>query len=300
MKNRTLSIVESPLQLLNAIEYTRGQTDVLALSLGSETNESQIRELANLFDLQLVRYKGSFSSYTLSSFFVGIRAVLFAKNYKSIILGDFREWHFQLIVKSRLFRKFNAVLVDDGTNMLAVKNEIRDLKKLGVIVFSAFVDCGKMNNYAYIKSQLRLQRLKEVDIIIGSSVVNRGALDWHHYADALKRIKPNQSRLILYVPHRNEKDELFSLVRISNAQFQRIKLPLELLFMIGYKVMGLYGVSSSAILTLDKIYELESINLVRIGSKWSRSDLGRKMNLIEEDYIKKIENRSFRAPSIIL
>lgn len=290
-----LAIIESPLQLLNALELSRGSLNVLFISLGNERNEEQVLKVCKLFGCDVDVYRGKYGSYSLNAFLSGIKAALESSGYSDVICGDFRGLHFRIpILVARIIKK-QVYLVDDGTSVIIHLEYLNSLNKKGVKIFSSFINIGIQNNYYYIKSIIARKQCKKIDVVIGSSVVNTGACTEQSYIAALLRVLKGNEELY-YIPHRNET----SLVLNNKMNIMRMDVPLELLFLNGYEVRNLYGICSSAMITLDKIYNIKSINLLTLGGYWSDSPMGVKMSSIEKEYVKRVLNSEFNARAFVL
>jgi hypothetical protein len=278
LKNKTLMIVESPLQLLagyEAIKYynlTSG-TVILRLS-GNKKNDDQIRYLVDFLDLDLFDTKfvavrsedRSLLDYIKFFFFI-LYLPIIKLFFSTYILGSFKSKFINLLHHGKGLDD-RYIIVDDGNVILEIINykEFSECK-----VFTSFhheiskvLNHVEINNFSFVKA-LALSKVKSHAVIfIGSCIAELDIISDRLYLKMLECIIC-ESKLsgsdIVYIPHRLEhRDKLNIINNLEGIKLLEIDYPIELIGVIGglvpCKVISFY---SSALVTMNIIYQCESI-----------------------------------------
>ena len=296
---KNISIISSPLQLLNSIEYFKNSKyRVEIISLGNNNNLNTIVNICERLSLDFKIHSSFFKdkSYIISSIVVFLKLIPIILNAKKILIGDFREFHNKALLFVIKKIKVPLVLLDDGNSNIYYKNEILNLstKNKYLEIFSVY-EIGHLeprNDYKFLKKNFFNKEVSNFDIIIGSSVVQNNALSEKDYFDLLKKISVDKSKAI-YIPHRNESND--QLQKIVNKGFVvvNLNLPVELYILNGIGVKSIHSLCSSAIINLDILLSNIVINLYILDSKWISSKIGNKMKDIEQSYKLLVSNSHF-------
>lgn len=283
--NRSVVIVESPFQLITAIEYHQDKKFTLIfLNLGNERNCSIVEHLAERFKLNLVIIRRVSPYYRFNSIYIGIILTLKILFYNKLILGDIREIHFKILIASSLFLQKKLVVLDDGTSSLFLLKKLENLAKKGSEVFTFFGDSLLFNKHKfdYLKGLMDTD-LVERSIIIGSSIVETNSITDESYWSYLDMISC-MNLDIYYVPHRNEdKLRVDKISRTYGWKIWNLEYPLELIYLSGFKPSHIFSVTSSAMLTLLSIYTNVKTYYYLFGDNWLDSIHGTKMKFIESE-----------------
>lgn len=282
-----LFMVESPLQLINAIEAQQhfgvspAQSLLLVLEGVSALNQRQTLSLIRESDWSEVKSIGSAQS--LMSF---LSARIFLHRwlhgrYESIdevIIGDFRS-RFMRHVANTL--KQPVVLLDDGTATLAVADRrrqnvtpdakyergwrrylnkrrlfgYRDHDIPALTFFSTFnfqvpdQDRIVKHHYGALRKCMSACKRQPVRYFIGCPLVEMGIVSARHYQGYLEKIAQDFKETICYIPHRREDAQrVQELAKSLKWQVKSFDKPIELVLLEkGELPLGLIGLYSTAL-----------------------------------------------------
>lgn len=287
MNKTGLIFIESPLQLVNAVEYLDQQsipfdqvTFLIYRDYGRKGNNYEqlisVLELYGISNYEVFKIHSTSSSfsklYTSVKHFVSLMPF---KNLDLVVLGDFRSSYFQFFCLG--LRPKSVVLVDDGNaslnpfkvnnvvNKTFFKRYVESHHLTYFTIYSEFIDSQNIlhNKYAYAKQKFASQVELNFDYIVGTTLVELDLVNECDYFDALKKVIEDRNKTI-YLPHRYESQEkLNKIERQLGCKIEFKNLPLEIEFLTG-------GVFPKAFLGtissfFDNLYFLNQQIEVRIG-----------------------------------
>ena len=289
--NDLIAIVESPLQLINASEFSKSTLNsVLFIDLGNQRNREICVQLANYFGHNLIIINPVGYFYQIKSLFSAVIILAKTIKYSTVVFGDIRNTHFRIPQILLNFIGARIVIVDDGNNGIYDINKYEQLVNNKYIVFSAFINKNwvQRNNYTYLKKMIETSAAKSHDVFIGSSIVQTKAASFESYLNLVK-YAAEKSHVLLYFPHRLEsKSQLSSLNEIQNVRIIYSDFPIELMFLNFYIPKNVFSICSSALFTLMNLYEIENILMFVLDGKWLDTDKGKKMRFIETAYMRDL------------
>ena len=245
--------LESPFQLLQAAEFNRtDERQVFIIRLNGEArNDGQIKEMVDLFEISNPIFFTI--SNRLDTFLHLFPLFIFFIISNRIYFGDENSIIFRIF--GRFFQN-KLTLLDDG---VATLNSSLSKKYERFTIFSTVL--GHKNTLSKCRDLVRsAHALEQVDIIIGSKLVECGICSRDSYDRLLEKItlkSKSSCRRIIYIPHRGESGN--NLDYIANRYALDIvstKLPVEL---VGYELkvcpVNVYSVMSTALFSMSLVYD---------------------------------------------
>lgn len=261
-------IVESPLQLINSLEYLNKKgistIDVkfyLINPIGS-INKFQLEKIANLFSLDFKTInlfsvtKLGFHLHLLCTF-INFHFIKYSNNIKHVIFGNSKSS--QLVGLVNIIFSKNTTLVDDGTSSIRLINNLDQniekttslkylfYKLLGIdtqnVQFNEFFTSYQFVNSFNLKFSVvnnegdllkkRFQGANRVDEIyfIGAPLVELGIVEKYCFFKMLKSISElsnMKATKVIYYPHRREEE--VNLEAIEKITKWQIRRVVELPF----------------------------------------------------------------------
>lgn len=233
--------------------------------------------------------------YNLFSILKKLKSINPTLSFDNFLCADFFSWQTNVILNNITLKKqiiiddgtsiimnYEQLLSDDGNKINLKKNlrtsfrnniltllninKPRDAySKDNISIFSAF-ELKKNNinivenNFSYIQKQLNTQSSYEANAkvgFIGQGLVNDKCLSIVDYVELIKIISKKHPEGIIYFPHRSESlDVQKEIKKLTNITYHHSTYPLELeLAKKNIKLSTMYGITSSASVTIDKIYK---------------------------------------------
>lgn len=306
----SLFIVQSPLQLLNAIEasYALGKNGHYIVIYRNKNNLSRMRKLAELYSLNDVDY---ISAGLFSHFFVNFRTRMryreIVGKVDTIIYGSLAMWAINLIT---YLKPKTLYMVDDGqqtVNLLVNPEATRLAKRSGKklshilsnsIFFTYYTDIAALSNVRHIPNTLEhvktgltqnpatpnIPPLDNNDILfIGANIFDK----YNDFTGTLEKIvkhAESKRKKIFYVMHRFDCEETINILA-DKHNFTAVKYdyPLELIFSLLWSKNQpeVWGVGSTAIDTVllmfpdakVQIFSLDSTRFYKIKDRLAFSSL---------------------------
>lgn len=271
MKSNYLFILESPFQMLQAIELINQKKiidfEIVIRKNSNEVNNSQIVELVKLFT-----YEGNCRSFRTLSFYskASLLLIIFFKafSHDKLVFGDSNSYLFRFI--KFLFRKKKFLLLDDG--VATINDSGKNYKYQRFTIFNC-LQYKRNNEFQFLSSfnaNSHINNLGSGSLIVGTKAVEEGILTKNVYhkfiSDALK-ISREFSHQILYIPHRGESDENIKEISAQGLRVYRPKYPIEL---IGYElcieVKSITSLFSTALYSMAIIYPSSKITAIELES----------------------------------
>lgn len=256
----TLAFVESPAQLLNAVEWaaaTDSDPRLIVLGPPEPVTRLQLHRLGDLvtkagFRLEWAEVRGTSGASTLARY---VREVSRAD---TVVLGD-PYAAFSHLLLTAAPRTIRLVVVDDGTATVRYAEQwasgaelerwhvahrslsvrlvgARAARLLGrrsdrVELFSAMpleTDLPVIpNTYAWVREHFGPPAILPSTDLMGSSLVETGVVDADAYLNAIKHLVTVQN-LARYLPHRHETPEKLATIERLGIAIIRPDLPMEI------------------------------------------------------------------------
>lgn len=273
---KSLILVESPLQLLNAyevIQYFKLEHYTLLVRFSNKPeNDTQLSNvLARLPFVQSSVIKIYLSSNQkktadyLKLIFIKILSVIYTYKYETVYSGNYDSKLFRLIASR--FKLDNIFLLDDGNKSIRIQSEFS--KESFCHLFTMFdlepFEGQKVIRNIYSSIRALCNKYSYADnkvLFLGSGMSEIGITTEEYYLCLIKSISAFYQRLgfeVVYIPHRAEKeDKLKKIQSNDNIKLAKLNYPIELLGMyFEFKPVVVCSFCSTAILTLKIIYDME-------------------------------------------
>jgi len=288
---KVLSIISSPLQLLNFKEYIKSNNiknyDLIILSF-IKKEEEQITYSANVLKLKIHK------KINRLSFLQYCQLKSFSKTndkYNQLIIGNFfSDPHLFLYHTSRIK---NLVVLDDGINSSLIDKYYKTEKKiiksnfikiflfnffkiktsypLKFTMFTLFDIHFKSNNikliknnFSYVKSLIKSFNDDDDIYLVGQPFVELNMITNKDYEFILSKIKSKYNKIV-YIPSRKESDlNLEKIHKKFGFEILKTMTNIELYFIDnGLIPKKIIGFNSSALITLNNIFNSQE-NLINI------------------------------------
>ena len=273
MKN--LFVVESPFQLLNAIEaihtFPATHADLYIRYSDSGKNDEQLKNLVKKIDLPLtVSVHSFFVSADIKKLLVLLKMAFYLVKFRAItiqydkiFIGCYESRFLRLVLP------FNSktILLDDGLKTISTQNNFKSGKQFNWFTIFDLKPIGKQkiykNEFKNLQSHIKQQGSKNKSVLfIGTKLSEENIITENYNMELIERIaKENHYSPLKYVAHRGEsQSKLDRIQEIQNVEVIQLSYPLELLPVYGdfapSKIISFY---STALITLQKIYQVETI-----------------------------------------
>ena len=290
-------IVQSPFQLLNAIEARehlhKTDSDILVVSFSKNINgNNQINEVLKLYDWPKV-IKQPMYFFTSERLLRMIYLIFFLKSKKvisNLFIGDFKPDDLWLIANNLNLNKI--YLLDDGGQTLNMPwmfknikniNKERDKRKDIIAHFFGLKGCDRkmiglftmyqlpkppnmcdvvINNFKYTKSKNENAKENIDDIyFVGQSFISAGIIKPDEYYSYLNKIRLRyKNKNLFYLPHRKE-DVFLLRQNCPNLEILKTKVPIELYFLLKkIKPLHIASFCSTALESLNLIYNIDNVD----------------------------------------
>ena len=318
---KVLSIISSPLQLLNFKEYIKLNNiknyDLIVLSF-IKKEEEQITYSANVLKLKIHK------KINRLSFLQYFQLKIFSKTYdkyNQLVIGNFfSDPHLFLYHTSKIK---DLVVLDDGINTSLIDKYYKTEKKIlksnffkklifnflkiktyypiKFTMFTLFDIHFKSNNiihmknnFSYVKSLIKSFNDDDNTYLVGQPFIELNMITDKDYEFILTKIK-SQHNKIVYIPSRKESD--FNLEKIHKKfGFEILKTisNIELHFIEnGLIPKKIIGFNSSALITLNNIFNSKE-NLINIisykidieSNRFSSNNINKYYEKIKDSKIK--------------
>ncbi|MFP5302249.1 hypothetical protein R2R70_13575 [Cobetia sp. SIMBA_158] len=316
-----LFLAESPLQVISCYELFKqkfsGERVLLVVKYSGErkkkTHDYQLKKTIEALDWPectevsfLCRVK-QFS--WAKKRFVKYKIIKACEGRASVVcMGDFKsEWMHDL--KMKLLPE-SVYLTDDGVGVIEAKEKYIDKglfhrnKKSGwlsgddyvqPIIFSSFVSSSGdgssvHNDYRSLRAE---SRSKETDVeavfYFGAKYSEAGIMSLEDELVLISMAKlyfEERGKKIKYIPHRADTPGKLELIESQlNIPVNPLGLPAELyLLKLDYLPWGIAGAFTSALLSLDKLFDFESVVSFEVPSAVLRAESSRAISNIYKEY----------------
>lgn len=294
---KSLIIVESPLQLINALEainyFNISDYKIVIRMSGFPLNDKQLHSIILKLELphdkiQFIKVLANNSKMTgvnlLKYLFVSLYLCSISIFYKKIFLGNFESRLFKLIIS---FFKKKIILLDDGSKTLLVQKKFSNSYKIDIYSIFMFntpeTQKRYVNNFKSLRTQMSKKKYQFSDRIyfLGGKLNEAGYMSESEYIFLLGNIfKSFPNEKIVYVGHRGENQgKLKKITEMYNIEVILPEYPIELICLyeteIPKKVVSFF---STALMSLSIIFENE-IEVISYKFNYSKSKY--KKNLDE-------------------
>jgi len=259
-------IVESPLQLMCAIEYQNSKSahgEIFVRLCGNVKNDRQLLEVISFFGCGVSIFKANSSSYLLGRGSIALLMSLFRVWFGSepLVIGSLTS---RLLSRlTALFSKERIVYLDDGiATILEEMNFPGRYKRFSF--FELESELVESHRFEYIQSFFCRSGLTvERDIFIGQKLVEAGIMTEADYIRCVE-YAAGESKQLLYLSHRGESERtLDAISEIPALEIVVPDIPSEVfLHREGIKPKRLFFHSSTLSLTLPMM--VNDIDLVSL------------------------------------
>jgi len=270
---KSLLIIESPLQLLNAYEaiYNFKITDgILFIRYsGFDKNDQQINDILEKVKLpQPLQIQKILIHVSNRNFWDYGKAILqkvkfSLETFNTIYVGNYDSPFIRLIIGKRQ----NLILLDDGTRTITAQQNFSDQHHFDWFTFFDIQPYKGQkvysNSFDYI--QRRIQKSassqKKSIIFIGANLCEDGIITEEYNVKLIQKIaKRFYDYQLLYVPHRSDNQNKLQIISsIKNVKITPLEFPIELLPIYDYPIPSqIISFYSTALFTLGKIYGVPS------------------------------------------
>jgi hypothetical protein len=253
------AIVESPFQLICAIEYhVQVNRTVIYVRKNKAKNNKILLEIIDICKKSLPDVQFIVLTPFASGLFL-LDSIRILKKVDTLLIGDYFSTYMRFFQKTY---KKKIVYLDDGIGTL--KMQMICSKKLNY--FTIFNDIKifkekKINNFTWLK-KLKSKRNIIPNVVIGSPLINESLCNEIEYFDYMKQVKEAP---VIYFPHRNE--SLSSVIKLEkdlgfeiHKNTRGIEIELSLL---ANEVNVIYSFHSTASFSLRKIYPNAKIKNIK-------------------------------------
>lgn len=285
-----LFIIDSPLQLLNAIEareYFQTNNNILVIIFYKKHNQrhrTQIANILKIYSWETVLIVDSMNSKSKFFLIINLIKKLKLNTYNYVFSGNISKSQNAIITS---IQKKELYLIDDGTATIDIYaegkvtnfgNKFKDRIKLlryelfGITIkpienMSFFSSLNLVyknevkvikNEYKYLKNQSK-QYIKNYDTIyfVGQNFVNENILTDEEYINYLDIIKTTfNNKKIIYLPHREEYiNKKYDTLFDKNFEIVYFSNNIEMEFILkNIYPVDIFGFISSALTTIKILF----------------------------------------------
>jgi hypothetical protein len=268
---KDILFVESPLQLLNALEAIKNfdlKNYILYVRYSKQkTNDEQLDKLIKIFDVQptiLKKINLSSKHRTFSDYIKIFFYFFYSKFFKinRLFIGNIDSKFLSLIYKN--VPKNKIIALDDGAKTIALQKKFNEtdfynlftmynLKKLNnQIIYK--------NNYNNVKSLLKNKDKTENILFLGTKLNEVGIISENEYILLINKIAKYYNKNIIYIPHRGEDEKkLNKISKFQNFKIKNIDYPVELYGLYEKEIPNtVASFYSTALLSMQNIYGIQS------------------------------------------
>ena len=303
----SFTMVESPLQLLNAYEaihfFNIKNARYLIRFSGVDSNDLQIKKTLNLLNINsdyvyevTIRIKARrLTDFMKMAFFMSFSVIMMPLVSK-LYVGNYDSKFLSLIHK--LYKKEKVILLDDGNKTLRLQQEFS--VDYNYTLFSMF-ELEKhpsqkiyRNRFPAIKKLLKDELVISNDYVIflGSGLSEINIISDKYYIELLNEIASHYSirgKSVLYIPHRSEERAKLKIIQnISNLKIRHLSFPVELIGLFEPEISN--KISSFCSTALYSLREIYGVNVECFKFDYSQSsDKAELDELYQYYYENKIE-----------
>jgi hypothetical protein len=304
-----LVFIESPLQLLNAVEAIKffkvKEYEIIIRLSGNIKSDKQIINVVDSLNLESKYIK----FITINSRNHSIKDILkivfyrfryFFVNVQYVFVGNFESGFFKQVIKQ--FSLNSIVYLDDGAKAL----NYQPVLETGRVHFFSTFNLSETalihttyNNYSFLKTRLTIESLKCLEnkiVFLGQKLVELDILTEKEYVNYVyemaERFKGSE---IEYIPHRGETSaKLERINRIPNVSVHELDYPVELYGLYNSELPGkIISFYSTAIYTMSLMY---GISAYAIRFNYNDSEYKDAIDMVYSSYEKNnrinfIDNR---------
>lgn len=279
--NKTLYLVESPFQLLSAleaIEYYKTNDYKLIIRLSNKENENQLLRIVNDLDLD----KGRITFISVYKYGLLLKKIIevkfmiwlyFNKNkYTVYFLGDYHSGYLTLLRRLCLKNK-TIIYLDDGASTIRANNSFTKEKFFDWFTIYDLKSLPEQSiiqhNFSYLRKRVADNVVAKNDqvIILGDKFYEEGMLSRENSNRILEQlISALIGEKVIYLAHRGASKEKLDYIRNKyNIDVVKHDFPIELygLYM-GELPKRVVSFFSTALFSLQKIYPEIEVKLYRI------------------------------------
>lgn len=294
-------VITSPLQYICALEakhhYKSAQNILVYIEQKTDIGK---RQMDAIFDAtewgHVLRAGRDNRSFVAPKLIKQIKKIS-QGNLQRFFYSEYTAWRSKLFIRNLDFKQH--IFFDDGTmtffdyyDHIEPKTEfhrprllndflvrLQGCKPIGRLAFFenteifsifGFPDCSisyQENALILLKNRIHQNNgnSKSLNLFIGQACIGeKGHLSSEQYLDLIKQTAGSLTEPLLYIPHRTETKPISEEIKkIKNIRFHQSSFPIEIeLFMKKINPIQIFGLSSTALYTLSKLYPSAKINIV--------------------------------------
>ncbi len=268
--NKTLLFVESPLQLLNALEainhFNLTNYKIVVRLSNKKINDKQLIYLVSRFELNNIEYIFIRAENKKPLDYIKLlitKLRYFLIKVDKVFIGNYESGFFKLIMNQ--FSNKKMILLDDGAKSIFIQKKFSDNNFINMFSIYNLKPYNKQeifqNEYTFIKDKLEHKSIdKDTILFFGMKLSEYNIIEEAYYIKLINQISQRyNNKQIIYITHRGEnKDKLDKISKIKNIIIKDLNYPVELYGLyeesIPHKVSSFY---STALYAMQKIYNIE-------------------------------------------
>ena len=168
-----------------------------------------------------------------------------------------------------------------------------------------FPNCSidyRENTLSVLKNRIADQKndVESLSLFIGQACIDeKGHLTSRDYLELIKETAASVEDTLLYIPHRTETAALSEeLKKIDKLRFHQSSFPIEIeLFMKKLNPVHIFGLSSTALYTLSKLYPHAAISILNLDLHKIGERNNRAQEYLANYFAQRTEEVSLNSPS---
>ena len=266
-----LYIVETPFQLLcayEAIVYFRRPFKLCLRYSGVGRNDLQLQRLADELDLRpdcsLLIRKHRWQDFLKSA---PKYLLLAARSYENVFIGSYYSNVLQVL--SRLFRKNQLVLLDDGVATFLVQDELQTKRRPTALytIFDIPPFGGQnitKNKFSALRRRYSISKRDSI-IFIGQELFSSESISQEAYIKFISELASSICSSLVYIAHRAEPLDVIERVeQIPNVTVVHPPMGIELFFLKeAWQPSTVISICSTAIFSLSALFPETRIQVLQ-------------------------------------
>ena len=302
MRCKNILIVESPLQLINAIEaisfFKILDYKIYIRYSNVVSNDKQINKLLTILSVDNVKIKTFVISGGRKKLVDIVKIIFYwfllglkLKGVQKLFVGNYDSPFLKGI--TRLTKRNNIILLDDGAKTIELQNNFSDHYSLDLFTMYDINNYSGqnifINSFDYLRNKFDfVNTINQNSILfIGSKLVESGIVTEEYYLSLIDKISLSYSNFnIIYIPHRGENSpKLEQISKIENISLTSLDYPVEFYGIyekkLPNKIISFY---STALLSMKKLYP--NLEIISCKFDYSSCEIVEELNELYDYYSK--------------
>jgi len=268
---KDILFVESPLQLLNALEAVDSfdlEDYILYIRYSNKKmNDEQLDKLIKILSLKSFNIKKIYLSSSNRNILDYIKILFYFIYSKFFIvnrlfIGNLDSNFLSLIYKN--INKNKIIAFDDGAKTIALQENFNEDNFYNLFTMYDLKSIANQiiykNNYENIKSLLKNKNKSNHILFLGAKLNEVGIISEDEYLSLITKISQYYNKDIAYIPHRGEDEQKLKVIsKIKNLKIKDIDYPVELYGLYEKEIPTIVAsFYSTALLSMKNIYGIKS------------------------------------------